>query len=147
MDNTNKDCFEVRSNQYWINFGLKRTTKIKTLSRSNKSKILRKNPHYRKLLLKRFFSIKISKEFSVYFAFILMATATVQISIIFCFFKCKRYKNDPMKWLHFIANLSIELVYLMLLINHGLILEFVDFFEWIISTSETKISFEIIFII
>lgn len=47
-------------------------------------------------------------------------------SIIFCFLKLNRYHNSTIKWKSFIVNFSIEVIYLILLVNLGLIIEAID---------------------
>lgn len=64
--------------------------------------------------------IKISNQFVDYVAFI------ISISIIFCFLKLKRYEDTTIKWKSLIVNLSIEFIYLTLLLNLGLIIEAID---------------------
>lgn len=88
--------------------------------------------------------IKIFHQMSNFLAFLSMAVATVLVPIRFG--KWKRYRNSSIKWKNYIVNLSIDLIYLMLLINRGLINEAIEHLDKIINTSKIRIQNTVNFI-
>lgn len=64
--------------------------------------------------------IQFLNQFSDYLAFI------VPFPIIFLVIQWKRYQKATIKWKCLILNLSIEFIYLALLVNLGLIVEAID---------------------
>lgn len=93
-------------------------------------KILRSLNIYTRPPLDLYF-VKISSRFIEYFAFISMNVTTIPIGA-FCFINRHNFKAASEGVLYFIANTSIKIIYLVLLIRRQSVVAAIDHLEQVI---------------